>query len=193
MGYPQGDLRPRERRFYTLPKIHKNPATWTVPFEIPKGRPIVSDCSSETYRTAEFLDYFLNPLSVRHPAYVKDTYHFVDIVKDLVLPSHFFLFSMDVVGLYTNIDIDAGLSSVKKIFQKYPDPKRPDEELLGLLEINLRRNDFVINEECYLQIKGTAMGKRFAPAYANIFMADWEHKVFFKMQKEAIVLFSVPW
>lgn len=28
------------------------------------------------------------------------------------------------------------------------------------------------NKEFFLQIKGTAMGKKFAPAYANIFMAE---------------------
>ncbi|KAL1024040.1 hypothetical protein UPYG_G00050640, partial [Umbra pygmaea] len=32
----------------------------------------------------------------------------------------------------------------------------------------------MFNGNYYLQIKGTAMGKKFAPAYANIFMAQWE-------------------
>lgn len=40
--------------------------------------------------------------------------------------------------------------------------------------MNLTRNDFEFNGEFFLQIKGTAMGKKFAPAYANIFMAKWE-------------------
>lgn len=57
---------------------------------------------------------------------------------------------------------------------KYPDPLRPDEHLLKLLEINLPRNDFEFDSKFYLQVKGTAMGKKFAPSYANIFMADWE-------------------
>lgn len=172
--YLIGELQPRERRFYILPKIHKDPTQWTVPFEIPPGRPIVSDCGSETYFTAEFLDHFLNPLSCIHPSYVRDTYHFIDIIKNLTIPPEFLFFSMDVENLYTNIPIQEGMECVRKIFAEYPDPKRPDEELLSLLEINLTRNDFVFNEEFYLQIKGTAMGKKFAPAYANIFMADWE-------------------
>lgn len=188
-GYLKGDLQPRERRFYILPKIHKDPKTWTIPFQIPKGRPIVSDCGSETYFTAEFLDYFLNPLSNRHPSYVKDTYHFVELVKGLTLPSNFYFFSMDVASLYTNIDIDAGISAVKKMFLRYPDPKRPDEELLQLLDINLRRNDFMFDGQFYLQIKGTAMGKRFAPAYANIFMAIWEEEVFLKCPKRPLYYF----
>lgn len=182
--YLRGNLQPRERRFYILPKIHKDPKNWSVPFEVPPGRPIVSDCGSETYYTAEYLDFHLNPLSIRHPAYVKDTYHFIDTVKSLWIPSNSYFFSMDVNSLYTNIDIQSGISSVKKCFEKYPDPKRPDEELLQLLEINLTKNDFVFNEKFYLQIKGTAMGKKFAPAYANIFMANWEEEVFKKCQKK---------
>lgn len=189
LQYLQGDLHPRERRFYILPKIHKDPMTWTVPFEVPRGRPIVSDCSSETYRTTEFLDYYLNPLSTKHPAYVKDTYHFVEIVKNLTLPTRFYFFTMDVASLYTNIEIEAGLSAIKKIFLEYPDPRRPDKELLELLEINLRRNDFVFDGQFYLQVKGTAMGKRFAPAYANIFMANWEHEVFEKCEKKPLFYF----
>ncbi|KAL3971572.1 hypothetical protein ACER0C_027091 [Sarotherodon galilaeus] len=38
--YLKGELEPRPRRFYMLPKIHKNPEQWTVPFRIPPGRPI---------------------------------------------------------------------------------------------------------------------------------------------------------
>ena len=178
--YLIGDGEPRPRRFYILPKIHKDPTTWTIPFEIPPGRPIVSDCGSETYGTAEFLDHFLNPLSIKHPSYIKDTYHFVEIVKALIVPSDCYLFSLDVKSLYTNIPIPAGIQCVKNIFEKFPDPERPDRQLLQLLDINLTRNDFEFNGQFYLQVKGTAMGKRFAPAYANIFMANWEEEVFNK-------------
>lgn len=182
--YLMGEVQPRERFFYILPKIHKDPEKWSVPFQIPPGRPIVSDCASETYFTAEYLDHFLNPLSSRHPAYVRDTYHFIEIVRGLRIPSEFYFFSMDVDSLYTNIPIAAGITCVKNIFEKYPDPTRPDDELLKLLEINLTRNDFMFNGEYYLQIKGTAMGKKFAPAYANIFMANWEREVFLKCVKK---------
>lgn len=184
--YLKGDKEPRERRFYILPKIHKDPKKWTVPYDIPPGRPIVSDCGSETYQTAEFIDYYLNPLSVIHPAYVKDTYHFIEIVKNLKIPKQSMFFSMDVDSLYTNIDIKSGLETVKKILEKNPNPSRPDEEVLQLLEINLTKNDFLFNGEYYLQIKGTAMGKKFAPAYANIFMADWEGEALAKCPKKPL-------
>ena len=64
-NYLIGDTEPRPRLFYMLPKIHKDPALWSKPHVIPPGRPIVSDCSSETYHTAEYLDYYLYPLSIQ--------------------------------------------------------------------------------------------------------------------------------
>lgn len=68
--YLMGEGPPRPRLFYLLPKIHKEPAKWSIPFVVPPGRPIVSDCNSETYCTAEYIEHFLNPLSTRHPSYL---------------------------------------------------------------------------------------------------------------------------
>lgn len=175
-NYLLGDTEPRPRYFYLLPKVHKDPATWSSPFSIPPGRPIVSDCGSETYRSAEYIDHFLNPLSSKHESYLRDTYDFIHKLKSLCIPEDSLLFTMDVASLYTNIDIQEGIQAVKNLFALHRDIRRPDKELLQLLEINLTRNDFVFDGQYFLQIKGTAMGKRFAPAYADIFMADWETK-----------------
>lgn len=79
--------------------------------------------------------------------------------------------------VYTNIDIREGIQAIKKLFLKHPNSKRPNKELLQLLEINLTRNDFDLTKEFLLQIKGTAMSKKFVPAYANIFIAEWESSV----------------
>lgn len=174
LTYLFGPDSPRQRRFYLLPKIHKDPETWSVPFRMPPGRPIVSDCGSDTYATAEYIEYFLNPLSTRHPSYVRDTYDFLDKIRTIDLPDHCLLFTIDVDSLYTNIDTTAGLAAVREWFDRYPDRHRPDQHLLDLLKINLIQNDFEFNSEFFLQVKGTAMGKKFAPSYANIFMAKWE-------------------
>ena len=172
--YLRGENAPRARILYLLPKIHKDPSTWTIPYEIPPARPIVSDCNSETYATAEFIEFYLNPLSVKHPSYIKDTYDFIDKIKGITVPQSAFLFSIDIDSLYTNINTVAGLKAIRDIFKKYPDRQRPDAELLKLLELNLTKNDFTFDGRTFLQISGTAMGKRFAPSYANIYMALWE-------------------
>uniref|UniRef100_A0A1A8C3F2 Reverse transcriptase domain-containing protein n=1 Tax=Nothobranchius kadleci TaxID=1051664 RepID=A0A1A8C3F2_NOTKA len=184
--YLKGSSEPRARRFYLLPKIHKEPAKWSKPHEIPPGRPIVSDCNSETYQTAEFIDHYLNPLSITHDSYIKDTYDFINKIKQIILPDNSILFTMDIDSLYTNIDITEGINAVKQILLKHPNSRRPDKELLQLLQINLRRNDFEFDGQFYLQIKGTAMGKKFAPAYANIFMAQWETEALNKCVKKPL-------
>lgn len=56
--YLMGELNPRPHRFYILPKIHKPPEKWTIPNVMPPGRPIVSDCGSETYHSAEYIEPF---------------------------------------------------------------------------------------------------------------------------------------
>lgn len=182
--YLIGQHNPRPRRFYWLPKIHKSPEKWSKPWEIPPGRPIVSDCGSETYYTAEYIDYFLYPLSIKHKSYIKDTYDFVNKIRQTQIPLNSFLFTMDVNSLYTNIDTTEGMKAVQKTFLQYPDTQRPEAEILKLLFINLTRNDFEFNGKFYLQINGTAMGKKFAPSYANIFMAHWEIEALQTVEKK---------
>ena len=72
LNYLLAPLDCRPRIFYILPKIHKNKNSWPFP-NMPPGRPIVSDCSSESYAVSNYIDSFLNPLSNKHPSYLKDT------------------------------------------------------------------------------------------------------------------------
>ncbi|XDV11124.1 hypothetical protein PO909_000146, partial [Leuciscus waleckii] len=72
--YIRGSDTPRERIFYLLPKVHKERTAWPFP-DMPPGRPIVSDCGSESYGVAEWITHFLNPLSIKHTSYIRDTYH----------------------------------------------------------------------------------------------------------------------
>ena len=117
------------------------------------------------------------PLATRHPSFLKDTTHFLDEIKKTKIHPDAFIATIDVDSLYTNIDNVTGIQSVTKAFDRYPDPKRPDKQILDLLKINLEYNDFEFNGKWYLQTWGTAMGKKFAPNYANLFLADWEREV----------------
>ena len=159
-----------------LPKIHKPVDKW-LDKKIPPGRPIISDCSSETYTISEYIDHFLQPLANKHPSYIKDTYDFINKLKQSKVEKNTLLVTLDVSSMYTNIDHESGLKAVREAFKDNPDPTRPDEHILELLEISLKNNDFQFNGETFLQVKGTAMGKRFAPSYANIFMAHFEKEV----------------
>lgn len=182
LDYLSGPDTPRPRQFYLLPKIHKPPEKWSIPFQVPSGRPIVSDCSSESYGIAEYIDFYINPLSQRHSSYVRDTYDFVSKLKTIQAPKDAFLFSVDINSLYTNIDTQLGLQAVRETFEMYPNSARPDAAILQLLELSLLRNDFEFNDKFYLQIHGTAMGKKFAPAFANLYMRMWEETALAKSE-----------
>ena len=45
------------------------------------------------------------------------------------------------------------------------------------MNLVLRNNVFEFNEQFYLQIQGTAMGTKTAPAYANLFMGKLEEQL----------------
>ena len=171
--YLKSPEEPRPRQFYMLPKIHKPLDKWPVS-NMPPGRPIISDCSSESYNVSEYIDHYLQPLASKHDSYLKDTSDFLNKLKQVKINENTLLVTMDVESMYTNIDHESGLAAVKKAFENNPDPTRPDQHILDLLELSLKNNDFQFNGETFLQTKGTAMGKKYAPSYANIFMAHIE-------------------
>ena len=167
-------VNPRPRHFYTLPKIHKNNDKWTIPDILPPGRPIVSGCNSESAAVEHFIDFHLQPIATSIPSFIRDSSHFKSLLNNLHINDSDILFTLDVESLYSNIPIQQGLTSVKKALSEHPSKDRPDNYLLTLLEITLLRNDFQFDNKTFLQIKGTAMGKKYAPSFANIFMHYWE-------------------
>ena len=99
------------------------------------------------------------------------------------IPENALLITLDVDSLYTNIQTEERLKAVRNSFGNNQQCLRPDEEILKLLELCLKSNDFQFNNQWYLQISGTTMGKKFAPNYANIFMAQLEQEVLQKAQE----------
>ena len=161
------------RYFYLLPKVHKPRRTWPH-HRMPAGRPIVSDTNSESNRICEYIDYFLQPLANKHLSYIKDTYHFVEKIRNQEIPNNSFIVTADVTSLYTNMNLDRIISTIKQEFNNNPNPKRPDDLILELLETTLRRNDFEFNGKFFLQTCGIAMGRRYAPSAANIYMKSFD-------------------
>lgn len=115
-----------------------------------------------------------------NPSYRKDTYNFLHIIHSKLVPKNAFLFTIDIDSLYTNINTEMDLRAVSNIFRRYPDAARLDAGFLRLLEICLVNNDFEFDNKVYLQVEGTAMGQRYGPSYANIYMSEWEREALAK-------------
>ena len=159
----------KTRKFYLLPKVHKERKTWPHS-NMPSGRPIVTCCGSELHIIGRFIDYFLQPLVIKSPFYIKDTYDFISKIRSQTIdPSHF-LVTGDITSLYTNMDHTLIVQTLKDFFLLYPDVNRPDLELIELINITLSGNDFTFGSELFLQVLGMAMGNPCAPSTANLFL-----------------------
>lgn len=177
LAFLHADIPRCSRSFYLLPKVHKSYDTWPS-HNMPAGRPIVSDVGSETYKICQLIDYFLQPLANKHLSYVKDTYDFVQRIRNIAIPPDSLIVTGDITSLYTNMHIDLSLQVVRDQFLAHPDPHRPDELILKLLEICLRNNDFEFANEFFVQTLGTAMGKAFAPNLANLYLLKFDEAIF---------------
>jgi hypothetical protein len=113
----------------------------------------------------------------KQPFILTNTDHLLQILSEQNISPNAYLFTLDVSSLYTNIPIGDGIEAVKHFFQKYPCPDRPDSHLITLLSISLFKNDFLFNGQMYRQKKGVAMGKQYAPTFANLYMSLWEEKI----------------
>jgi len=189
LEYLSGPEEPRARRFYILPKIHKNINTWPIPNRMPPGRPVVSDIDSESYRASDYVDSFLKPLACKHPSYIKNSYDFIEKIKNCNITPQTYLVTGDVTSLYTNMKHDIMISSISKIFKKYPDPNRPENHILNLLKIMIQNNDFEFNSETFLQICGCPQGKIIGPSAANIYMIDFDEAAMSNFQIKPSVFF----
>ena len=91
------------------------------------------------------------------------------------IPDNAILVTADVVGLYPSIPHQAGLIALKEALDKGLSKKIPTDDLIRMAEFVLS------NSDAFQQISGTAIGTKFAPPYACIYMDQVEQK-FLAMQ-----------
>uniref|UniRef100_A0A8C5WDY6 Reverse transcriptase domain-containing protein n=1 Tax=Leptobrachium leishanense TaxID=445787 RepID=A0A8C5WDY6_9ANUR len=162
------NLYPKTPTFYLLPKIHKNRTE-------PPGRPIVAGINSITSNLSEYVDKILQPIVKKIRSYTKDTMDMLQKLKEAYWDRDCILVVCDVNALYSNIPHIKGVEIVKEqlCLSKDLEDEQVDFVMEGIQFI-LENNYFQFEEKFYLQTRGTAMGTRFAPSYANLYMAGWE-------------------
>ena len=170
--------KPRLPEFYILPKIHKE---FHMPEAPPPGRPIVASFGSLTERISSYLDHVLQPIVQKIPSYIKDSYSFLEILSNIKLPPNpehpVLIATIDVKSLYSEIPMDEGLAALEHFLnQRDPQSKPSTAFLTKLAEFILTMNVFSFRDQLYIQTRGTAMGTKAAPAYANLFMAKLEEE-----------------
>ena len=162
---------PKFARFYLLPKRHKR--LHDVP-----GRPVISNCGYYTKNISSFLDFHLQSLAREVKSYIKDTNDFLKKLRSLPnSPDDIIFCTVDVLGLYPNIRHDEGLSTLRKQLDLRQEKDVTTSTLTKLAEVVLRNNIFTFMEKTLKQKRGTAIGRKFAPPYSMLFMAELEEEI----------------
>ena len=115
--------------------------------------------------------------------YIENTNDFLFTLKNHdKIPENAFLVTADVVGLYPSISHDEGLEVLRKQLKAFDNKSIPTEDLVKMAEFVLKNNHFEFNLTVKHKISGTAIGTRFAPPYACIFM-DYIEREFLKSEQ----------
>lgn len=171
--------------FYLLPKIHK---PYSLPDQLPPGRPIVASFGCATERISAYVDSHLQDIVQNQPSFIKDTQHFLNVLRETNISGEVILATIDVNSLYTEIPHNEGLHALTHFLQERPDPRIPSTDfLVKLAECVLNMNVFKFKDQMYIQKRGTAMGTRMAPSYANLFMAYLENSFLASKEKRPIM------
>ena len=137
------------------------------------GRSVISNSGLYTENISAFLDFHLKPIAAKVKSYIKDTNDFLRKLQNLPeLPDDVTLCTIDVVGLYPKIPNDESLSFLTKALDKRRNKTVSTESLIELAEFVLQNNYFEFNNGFRKQKEGTAIGTKFAPPHAVIFMAS---------------------
>ena len=155
-------------------------------------RPIVAGPSCPTHRLSNLIDMLLKPLLKHVRSYIRDSVDFLNhLPKNVDQGSYFVTF--DVKSLYTNINHDIGLEAISYWLDNFPDDLHPrfhKNFILEGIKLILTNNIFEFNREYYKQIKGTAMGTKMAPTYANLTLGYLERKLYSELEKKSANLSS---
>ena len=161
--------------FYILPKVHKVP--WAT-------RPVVSGVSSVLEPLSKWVDIQLQRVVHLCPAYLKDSWHFLNEMKDLEISKDDLIVTSDAKAMYANINTDHAIESIALWFDLHEHelpPSFPTTLILESIERLMKFNAFTFGNRFFLQQNGTAMGTNAACMYATIYYSYHEETVISKL------------
>ena len=153
---------------YGLPKIHKK--------EVPL-RSIVSCIQSPSY-LSKYIASIISPLAGKTGSFVKNSGHFLEMIKTEYIKEDEIMVSFDVVSLFTNVPIQESIQIIQLLLQRDEELENRTElsveRVSNLLELCLSSRYFCYRGFFYTQKEGAAMGSPVSPIIANLYMEFFE-------------------
>ena len=158
----------RVPQIYGIYKVHKT---------VVKPRPVISSVNSIPELFSKHVDYWLKKVVGKLlPTYIKDAEHLMRSLHETFpngLPPGAKLFSVDAVGMYSNIDTDHGVDVMTRWLTQYHaelPPSMPVSFILAAIEEIMRNNIFQFGDTFWRQKRGCAMGTSSAVNYACLYV-----------------------
>ena len=151
-----------------LRKVHKDVIDNCPPF-----RPILSAINTNTYKLAKFLAPILKSLT-SNEYMVKDSFAFAEEIVEQ--DSEFFMGSLDVHSLFTNIPLEeTSVICTNTLFENMEKVEALSKiEFKKLLSVATKESYFTFDGQLYKQVDGVAMGSPLGPTLANAFVVHFE-------------------
>ena len=149
-------------------KIHKHL------FDVP-GRPVISNCGTATEKVSEFLDHVLKSIMQQKGSYIKDSGDFIKKLKEIKeVANDAIMVTADVFGHYPIIRHDVGLEALRKTLDERVNKKMVLRTLIKWQKMFWKITTLNLMVKLNNNFLATAIGTKFAPSYACIFMEKVE-------------------
>jgi hypothetical protein len=143
----------------------------------PKTRPIVSSVNSIPEIFSKWVDYWLKRV-VRTilPIYIRDADHLMNDLRRTFpngLPPDARLFSVDAIGMYSNIDTDHGINVLTQWLRDYTADLltcTPVDFVIEALAEIMSSDIFQFGDTYWKQTRGCAMGTSAAVNYTYLYV-----------------------
>ena len=155
--------------FRLLAKLHKPKFSW---------RPIVNCKNHPNSKICLILDLLLKPIVLKTETYIKDSQNLIQKVKDIVFEKKPYLYSLDIVSLYTSIRKNHATQIITEFINEIGlNSFHMDIVAVNkLLEVMFSTNVFKFEESFYRQEEGFPMGCICGPSAATIFVYILERR-----------------
>ena len=155
-------------------KLNLRPNIHNRLFDVP-GRPVISNCGTATEKVSDFLDHVLKAVMQQKGFYIKDSGDFIKKLEEIKeVANDAIMVTADVFGLYTIIRHDVGLEALQKTLDERLNKKMVLRTLLKWQNLFWKITTLNLMEMLNNNFLTTAVGTKFAPPYACIFMEKVE-------------------